>query len=55
MFESKKQPLEYEDNDGFVEGYGNIHRVTYACPTCGFKVIFMEDRCCKCEQKLDWR
>lgn len=44
----------FEDNDGFVEGYGDIIRVIHECPTCGAKLIEAQDRCHKCEQKLKW-
>ena len=37
-----------------IDGF-KIRETIYACPYCGEKLIPMEDRCPKCEQKLDWR
>lgn len=46
---------EYEDNDGFVEGYGYIWRKEWNCPTCGKRLIREEMICPKCGQMLKWR
>ena len=53
MDEAKKVVI-IEDDDGFVEGYGQIIRTTYECPNCYARLIQYEDRCPKCEQKLKW-
>ena len=52
--ETPKEVDTFEDNDGFVEGYGDIIRVIHECPTCGAKLIEAQDRCHKCEQRLKW-
>lgn len=44
----------YEDNDGFVEGYGTIIRTEYCCPTCSKRLIRYENICPKCGQLLKW-
>ena len=36
-----------------IDGF-KIRETIYACPYCGEKLIPMEDRCPKCEQKLKW-
>lgn len=52
--EESKKVIEFEDNDGFIEGYGTITRVIYECPNCNSRLIKYESRCYKCEQKLEW-
>ena len=52
--EEAKKVIVIEDDDGFVEGYGQIIRTIYECPNCYARLIQYEDRCLKCEQKLKW-
>lgn len=49
-----KKALDFEDDDGFAEGYGQIIRVTYACPTCHYSVMEYDAKCEHCGQILKW-
>ena len=52
--EEAKKVFMYEDNEDY-DGH-IITRVTYSCPNCHYNnLVEYEDRCPKCEQKLDWR
>lgn len=49
-----RKVIEYMDDDGKIDGR-RIIRTIYDCPNCGKSyLIFGEDRCPRCEQKLKW-
>lgn len=53
MIDEPKRVLEFEDNDGEIDGR-TITRTIYECPNCLKILIQYEDRCPMCEQKLRW-
>lgn len=55
VLDTPREVNEYEDNDGFVEGYGDIIRIEWRCPTCSKRLIREEMLCPKCGQMLKWR
>ncbi len=55
VLDTPREVDEYEDNDGFVEGYGYIWRKEWNCPTCSKRLIRYENICPKCGQLLKWQ